>query len=165
MNLIKKKGILVLLGAFAAIVLACLLAAGLSGTGADKAHAAAADTAVCAAQTENADGADGAFVACAASADAEALTGTDAAQTAADDGAQAGNSDGWKALAAGIAIGLAAGAGAAGMGIAVAKTSEAIARQPEAEGKIRSTLMLGLVFIETAIIYALIVAILVIFVL
>ena len=70
-----------------------------------------------------------------------------------------------KALAAGIAIGLAAAAGAIGMGIAIAKTSEAIARQPEAEGKIRSTLMLGLVFIETAIIYALIVAILVIFVL
>ena len=51
------------------------------------------------------------------------------------------------------------------MGIAVAKTSEAPARQPEAEGKIRSSLMLGLVFIETAIIYALIVAILIIFVL
>ena len=41
----------------------------------------------------------------------------------------------------------------------------AIARQPEAEGKIRTTLMLGLVFVETAIIYALIVAILIIFVL
>ena len=61
--------------------------------------------------------------------------------------------------------GLAAAAGAVGMGIAVAKTSEATARQPEAEGKIRSSLMLGLVFIETAIIYALIVAILIIFVL
>ena len=60
---------------------------------------------------------------------------------------------------------LAAAAGAVGMGIAVAKTSEATARQPEAEGKIRSSLMLGLVFIETAIIYALIVAILIIFVL
>ena len=57
------------------------------------------------------------------------------------------------------------GAKAIGAGIAVAKTSEATARQPEAEGKIRSSLMLGLVFIETAIIYALIVAILIIFVL
>ena len=38
-------------------------------------------------------------------------------------------------------------------------------RQPEAEGKIRTTLMLGLVFIETAIIYALLVVILIIFVL
>ena len=70
-----------------------------------------------------------------------------------------------KAIGAGIAVGLAAAAGAIGMGIAVAKTSEATARQPEAEGKLRSSLMLGLVFIETAIIYALIVAILVIFVL
>ena len=51
------------------------------------------------------------------------------------------------------------------MGIAVAKSNESIARQPEMAGKINSTMMLGLVFIETAIIYALIVAILIIFVL
>ena len=70
-----------------------------------------------------------------------------------------------KAMAAAIAVGLAAAAGAIGMGIAIAKAVEGIARQPEAEGKIRTSLMLGLVFIETAIIYALIVAILVIFVL
>ncbi len=75
------------------------------------------------------------------------------------------NSKGSKALAAAIAIGLAAAAGAVGMGIAISKSAEGIARQPEAEGKIRTTLMLGLVFIETAIIYALIVAILIIFVL
>ena len=75
------------------------------------------------------------------------------------------SSIGDKAIGAGIAVGLAAAAGAIGMGIAVAKTSEATARQPEAEGKLRSSLMLGLVFIETAIIYALIVAILIIFVL
>ena len=42
---------------------------------------------------------------------------------------------------------------------------DGIARMPVAEGKIRTTLMLGLVFVETAIIYALIVAILIIFVL
>ena len=70
-----------------------------------------------------------------------------------------------KAIAAGIAVGLAAAAGAIGMGMAIAKSVEGISRQPEAEGKIRTTLMLGLVFIETAVIYALIVAILVIFVL
>ncbi|MCI8448772.1 MAG: ATP synthase F0 subunit C [Eubacterium sp.] len=69
-----------------------------------------------------------------------------------------------KAKGAAIAVGLAAAAGAVGMGIAVGKSVEGIARQPEAEGKIRTTLMLGLVFIETAIIYALIVAILIIFV-
>lgn len=70
-----------------------------------------------------------------------------------------------KAMAAAIAIGVAAAAGAIAMGIAIAKSVEGIARQPEAEGKIRTSLMLGLVFIETAIIYALIVAILIIFVL
>lgn len=75
------------------------------------------------------------------------------------------DSVGDKAMAAAICVGLAAGAGAIAMGLAIAKSSEGISRQPEAEGKIRTTLMLGLVFIETAIIYALIVGILVIFVL
>ena len=70
-----------------------------------------------------------------------------------------------KSIGSGIAIGIAAGGGAIGMGIAVAKAADGISRQPEAESKIRTTLMLGLVFIETAIIYALIVAILIIFVL
>ncbi|WP_418737817.1 ATP F0F1 synthase subunit C [Dysosmobacter sp.] len=68
-------------------------------------------------------------------------------------------------MAAGIAIGLAAAGGAVAMGVAVSKSAEGIARQPEAEGKIRTTLMLGLVFIETTIIYALLVVILIIFVL
>lgn len=76
----------------------------------------------------------------------------------------ADSTTGNKAMAAAIVVGLAAAAGAIGMGIAIAKSSEGISRQPEAEGKIRTTLMLGLVFIETAIIYALIVAILIIFV-
>lgn len=69
-----------------------------------------------------------------------------------------------KAIAAGIAITLAAGLGGLGMGIATGKAAEGISRQPEAEGKIRTTFMLGLVFIETAIIYALLVVILIIFV-
>ena len=77
-----------------------------------------------------------------------------------------GNSvDGLKALGAGIAIGLAACGGAIGMGSSVGKSVEGISRQPEVESKIRTTLMLGLVFIETAIIYALLVVILIIFVL
>ena len=71
---------------------------------------------------------------------------------------------GMKAIGAAIAVGVAA-AGAIGMGIAIAKSNESIARQPEAKADIRSSMMLGLVFIETAIIYALIVAILLIFVL
>lgn len=74
-------------------------------------------------------------------------------------------SKGSKAIAAGICVGLAAALGALAMGLAISKSNEAIARQPEATAQIKSGLMLGLVFIETAIIYALIVAILVIFVL
>ena len=76
----------------------------------------------------------------------------------------ADNSISGKAVAAAVAVGLAAMGGGLGMGIAVSRSTEAIARQTEATNDIRGTLMLGLVFIETAIIYALIVSILVIFV-
>ena len=75
------------------------------------------------------------------------------------------NSTSAKAVAASIAIGLAAAGGAIGMGLAIFKAVEGIARQPEAESKIRTTLMLGLVFVETAVIYSLIIAVLIIFVL
>lgn len=70
-----------------------------------------------------------------------------------------------KAIAAAIAIGLPAAVGALAMAIFGGKALEGIARQPEADGKIRTSFMLGLVFIETAIIYALLVVILIIFVL
>ena len=93
-----------------------------------------------------------------------AAPATDAAQTQQSESVQADSSLGLKAVATGIAIGLAAAGGAVGMGIAAGKSVEGIARQPEAESKIRTTLMLGLVFIETAIIYALLVVILIIFV-
>ena len=96
-------------------------------------------------------------------APAFAADAPDANQPAAQ--TQEDNTIGSKAIAAGIAVGLAAAGGAVGMGIAAAKSTESIARQPEAEGKVRTTLMLGLVFIETAIIYALLVVILIIFVL
>ena len=78
---------------------------------------------------------------------------------------QEDNTIGLKAIAAGVAVGIAAAGGAVAMGLATAKSTESIARQPEADGKIRTSLMLGLVFIETAIIYALLVVILIIFVL
>ncbi len=70
-----------------------------------------------------------------------------------------------KAFAAAIAIAVVAAVGALAMGLAISKSVESIARQPEASENIRGSLMIGLVFIETAIIYALIVAILVVFVL
>ena len=94
-----------------------------------------------------------------------AAPAADTAQTQQSESAQTDSSLGLKAVATGIAIGLAAAGGAVGMGIPAGKSVEGIARQPEAESKIRTTLMLGLVFIETAIIYALLVVILIIFVL
>ena len=72
---------------------------------------------------------------------------------------------GMKAIACGIEISVAAGGGAVGMGIATGKAVEGLSRQPEVEGKIRTNFMLGIVFMETAIIYALLVVILIIFVL
>ena len=72
---------------------------------------------------------------------------------------------GLKAVGAGIAIGLAAAGGGLGMGIVGGMAADGISRQPEMEGKIRTTMMLNLVFIETAIIYALLAVILIIFVL
>lgn len=94
---------------------------------------------------------------------AEAET-TEAADESADEDTAAASSTGSKAMAAGVAIGLAALGGAIAMGMAVAKSNEGISRQPEASGDIRTTLMLGLVFIETVVIYALIVTILIVFV-
>lgn len=105
------------------------------------------------------------FTAFAASDDATAAETTVAETTVAVATQTADNATGNKAVAAAVCVGLAAAAAAIGMGIAIAKSSEGISRQPEAAGSIRTSLMLGLVFIETAIIYALIIAILIIFVL
>ena len=104
-----------------------------------------------------AEGADGAQTEVVADEGTDGEAEETPAQPAADD------NKGLIAIAAGIAIGLAAAAGAIGMGITIAKSNESIARQPEAKNDIRSGMMLGLVFIETAIIYALVIAILIIF--
>ncbi len=98
-----------------------------------------------------------------AGAENVATTGT-AVTTGAETAGKADNT-GTKAIAAAVAVGVAAAFGAVAMGLAIAKSTESMARQPEASDKINSAMMLGLVFIETGIIYALIVAILIIFVL
>lgn len=97
----------------------------------------------------------------AAAGDDTAPAGDTAAQTVEDEG----NTIGFKALAVGLAIGLAAAGGGIGMGIVGGKAADGMSRQPDMESKIRTSLMLTMVFIETAIIYALLVVILVIFVL
>jgi len=64
-------------------------------------------------------------------------------------------------IAIGAGIALLAGLGAGiGMGIATGKTTEAISRQPEMEGKLRTTLMIGLVFMEMIAIFGVFIAIL-----
>lgn len=102
---------------------------------------------------------------CALTSYAAEPSDNDAVVTSQETDTSSDSTTGNKALAAAIAIGLAAAGGAVGMGIAAGKTVEGVSRQPEAESKLRTTLMLSLVFIETAIIYALLVVILIIFVL
>lgn len=67
------------------------------------------------------------------------------------------------ALGAGMAMIAGIGPGI-GEGNAVAKACEAIGRQPEAKGSITSTLLMGCAITETTGLYALIIAILLIFV-
>ncbi|KAL5671312.1 hypothetical protein ACJX0J_015618, partial [Zea mays] len=59
-------------------------------------------------------------------------------------------------IAAGLAIGLASIGPGVGQGTAAGQAVEGIARQPEAEGKIRGTLLLTLAFMEALTIYGLI---------
>ncbi len=68
------------------------------------------------------------------------------------------------ALGAGLAILVGIGAGI-GIGIATGKAVEGIARQPEASGKIQTSLLLGAALAEATAIYGLIVSILIIFML
>ena len=64
----------------------------------------------------------------------------------------------WGILAASFAIAIAAAGGAAGQAKAVAAAVSAIARNPGAGGDIRLALILGLAFIESLVIYALLIA-------
>lgn len=61
-------------------------------------------------------------------------------------------------FAAAFAIGVGTIATALGQGNAIGKAMEAIGRNPEAAGTIRTTLLIGLAFIEALCIYALVIA-------
>ena len=67
------------------------------------------------------------------------------------------------AVAAGIAVGLAAIGPGIGQGQAAAYATEAIARQPDAEGKIRGLLLLSFAFMESLCIYGLVIALAILF--
>ena len=65
------------------------------------------------------------------------------------------------AIGAGIAVLTGIGAGI-GIGIATGKAADAIARQPEAEGKISKSLLLGCALAEATAIYGFVIALLII---
>ena len=65
------------------------------------------------------------------------------------------------AIAAGLGIGLAAFGGALGQGRAAAAALEGIARNPGASGKLLTPLILGLALIESLVIYAFVITILI----
>jgi F-type H+-transporting ATPase subunit c len=59
---------------------------------------------------------------------------------------------------------LACAAAGLGMGLATGHAVEAVARQPEASGKIQAILLLGLALTESTAIYGLLVALIILFV-
>ena len=65
------------------------------------------------------------------------------------------------AIGAGVAVLTGIGAGV-GIGIATSKAVDAIARQPEADGKISKTLILGCALAEATAIYGFIIALLIV---
>jgi F-type H+-transporting ATPase subunit c len=62
------------------------------------------------------------------------------------------------AIGAGLGIGLAAAGGALGQGRAVSSAMEGLSRNPQASDKMFLPLILGLVFIESLVIYTLVIA-------
>ena len=70
----------------------------------------------------------------------------------------------WSIITAGFALAIAAAFGALGQGKAIAAAAEAIARNPSATGDIRGALILGLVLIESLVIYVLLISLIIFFV-
>ncbi len=64
----------------------------------------------------------------------------------------------WNGLAAGLGIAIAAFGGAIGQGRAASAALEGIGRNPGASGQMFTPMLLGLVFIESLVIYALIIS-------
>ena len=67
----------------------------------------------------------------------------------------------WVLLGAALAMGLGTIGTGLGQGNAIAKAMEAMGRNPEASGTIRTTLLIGLAFVESLSLYALVVAIMI----
>ena len=67
------------------------------------------------------------------------------------------NLEAMKALSMAIVVGLGMMGPAIGIGMLVAKALEAIGRNPEAAGKVQTTMFIGIVFTEALAIFALVV--------
>jgi F-type H+-transporting ATPase subunit c len=76
----------------------------------------------------------------------------------AQEAAKASGGAGWGHLSAAIAVGLAAAFGALSQARATASACDGMARNPGAAGQIRGMAFLGLVLIESLVIYALVIA-------
>ena len=66
-------------------------------------------------------------------------------------------------LGAALGVGLGAIGSGLGIGVATGKAVEGLARQPEAEAKIRTMLIIGIIFMETCVLYALFISIVLVF--
>ncbi len=77
--------------------------------------------------------------------------------------AQAAGTADYKFLAAALAIGLAAFGGALGQGRAAAGAYEGTARNPSIQGKLMTMMIIGLALIESLVIYALVVSMMILF--
>ncbi len=70
----------------------------------------------------------------------------------------------FKLLAAGLAMGLGAIGPGIGIGILAMGALQAIGRNPEAQGQIQTNMFIGIAFAEAVAIYALVVALILLFV-
>jgi F-type H+-transporting ATPase subunit c len=85
------------------------------------------------------------------------------AQDAGASAGAAGSLVQWSIITAGFALAIAAAFGALGQGKAVSAAVEAIARNPSASNDIRANLLLGLVLIESLVIYVLLISLILLF--
>lgn len=86
------------------------------------------------------------------------LTAAMAATPAFAQDAAASSQNGLIAMAAGLAIGLAAIGGAIGQGITAASALDGISRNPAAQSKVFTPMIIGLALIESLVIYAFVIA-------
>lgn len=69
--------------------------------------------------------------------------------------------EGLKAIGTALAIGVGAIGPGVGIGIIGGKALEAIGRNPDAEGKVRTSMILAIAFAEAVAIYALVIALII----